>query len=769
MRRSGRIARRIIGLAVLIGMLAALGLPSTAGGQAADPRIDVWLYASVVGIQTASTARPTVRLFDAAGNRRAEVTASGQPAGGRWQVSLTPPGADLGQAVLIQPGDRIEVTLGGQVTRVVVPEMTVRPDDAADRVSGTAPPGTRALYAQLHRDESWFDPPYAIEAIGPVLPGAGGRFDIPLGGKFDLAPGTWGELVAVGADGQLTVFQFAPPALTIHTTEPYAILRATPPERPVLALQSEIGTELFRSAPAFALGGALFAVLMVQDGIPANGIYQPGPDETAVMWVDGQAVLEAPLPRALVTIDDGARTVHGYAPAGARTLIALSPAGSGGPSVNALVAPDADGRFSVAFAGQAVERDAMATVLTYPGQGVARVTTGVVPAQNILLHGYTVSGTLPGWGEVRIEQRAPDGSLRARGSVRADAGGAFDAELITPEGRRTILAPGDRLVFTPELGTVVDLTIPLLTATVDAGKRALQGQAPPGAEITALVYSGDPDYFGLTSYEREYQTIGGRSDPGGAFDLRCAPPAPSCAMRYGYVTARSGSANVILAWLDTPLLGLGVTVGGAIGWATAGLSVQVAAQPAGGAPAAPMTDTARPGEGGRLPGFDTPLDGVFPDGMKPGDRARITIGASGPDVTIPAFDWQANPARDSVAGSGPAGRAVVLVAYARGDTTTRPLAASATVVIGAGGRWQARFDGFDLHGGDDLALYLLGDNHFLWWVETAIQATEPEPTPTRPPPPTSPPTATRTARPTATPTMGPRQAPLYLPSAATWR
>lgn len=774
-RSTSSTLRTLIRTAALATSLAALPTPPPAAAQTTDPRIEVWLHASVVGVQTASTGRPTVRLLDAAGNQRAEVIATGQPAGGRWQIALTPAGADLTQQVLIHPGDRIEVILDGRTTRVTAPEMTVRPDAAADLVTGTAPPGTLALYAQLHRDESWYDPPHNPAAVGPVLPRTDGGFEIPLAGKFDLAPGTWGELIAIGADGHFTVFQFAPPAVTIHTTQPYAILRATPPERPVLSMQSEIGTELFRSAPAYALGGSVFAVPMVQDGIIENGIYSPGPNETVVLQDaggspgTGRTLLEAPLPRVLTTIDDAGRRVHGYAPAGARTVVTLSATGAGDAAATQVVAAGTDGRFSAAFPGQAVDLDAAATVLAYPGHGVARITEGTVPSQNVVLYGHVVDGTIPGWDEVQIEQRAPDGSLRARASARADAGGAFAAELITPAGRRSILAPGDRLVFTPQIGTTVNLVIPLLSATVDAGKRVLSGQAPPGTMVIALVHSGDPDYFGFTSFDQGGQFIEGHSDGDGNFSLPCALPAPDCVMRYGLVGARAGSISVILQWLDTPFVGVGVTVANAIGRATAGLPIRVQPRRAGGELGAPITDVVRPGLNGSLPGLEIPLEDSFPEGLRVGDGAAIGIGGNSYDVVVPALDWQARPARDTVSGTGPAARLLILIAFARGDAATRPAAGTASTVIGLDRRWQARFDAFDLRNGDDLELYLLADNHFLWWTESAVWSDEPEPTPTAGATPTAALTATPPAIPTATRSPAGRRWSIYLPIAACWR
>ena len=719
------------------GIAVGSSRPAPVAAQAPDPRIEVWLYASYVGIQTASTGRPTVRLFDADGNRRAEVTATGQPAGGRWQVPLSP-NAGLIEQTLVKPGDRIQVALDGRVTTVIAPDMRAEADVEVDTLSGTAPPGTVGVYALVHRDETWFDPPHNADAIGPATPRPDGRFDIDLAAAFDIAPGTWGEAVAVGADGHFTIAPFAPPSIIIATTEPIAILRAGPATRPILTTQSAIGTELFRSAPAYALGGSLFAVLLVQDGIPENGIYVPGPDETVVMLSGGRPVLEAPLPRVLATIDPVAAAVAGYAPAGARTVVELDPTGRSGATRTMVLTPGADGRFSAAFPGQAIADGATATVQTYGGRGVASETKAAVPRQTVLLYGYALTGTIPGWDDATVEQRGPDGTLKARAETTADATGAFEARLVTPAGDHAAIRPGDRLVVSPALGGGVDIAIPPLTVEVDSDRRAMNGSAPANVEVTAAVYSQDPDFFGQYPYDRPYIKLAGRSDAGGRYTIQCV--GAECAMRYGLVTTRVGSTDFVLQWLDTPFVGVGVTVSGALGRATAGLPITVTPFLPDGRPGTPILDIVRPGLGGGLPGLEIPLGERFPDGLHAGDRVRIEIGGSAYDVVAPAFDWHVRPATDTVSGTGPALRTLLLIAVARGDTANRPDYGTATTAIGANRQWQARFAGFDLRNGDDLEIYLLNDNHFLWWTDVGLAGADPDPTAT----PTLPPSATPT-------------------------
>lgn len=753
-------------LLVAILLLAPTAIqPPTAAAQAPDPRILLWLHDSFVEVQTAATNPPRVRVQDASGRSKADVVAVGPRSASGWRVNLSPE-ADLYNRVLLRPGDRVEVLVGGGSTRLTVPELTAQPDDEADLLRGRAPAGSLAVFVQLHRDPAWHDAPDPA-LIGPLAVAADGSFVLAPEG-FDFGPGTWGEAAALDAAGHLTVFPFASPAATVYTTEPYALLRATPPERPVLSMLNEIGAERFRSGPAFALGGSLFLVLMAQDGIVENGAYQPAADDIAAITQGGEMLLQAPLPRVLATVDADARRVEGIAPPGARTLVQIEPDGPGSPnSPTMLVVPDAEGRVSAHFPTVAVSRAARTVVMSYPGEGVARVTTGRVPNQRIRLYDNGIAGSIPGWDAVEIRLRDAAGELRAHVETRADAVGSIEARLLTPQGRRVAIQPGDRVEIRPALGRGLDLTIPNLSAEVDAARLSLTGRAPPGAMVAAAVFSQSPPYFSLTPYEADYLTFSAASDAEGRYAIPCQ--GEGCAMRYGQVGTRVGNAEYLLDWLDRPLPGLGVSVSNAIGWGTAGLPVTVTPYDHEGRPGAPIEDLVRPSLNGGLPSLEVPLVDPFPDGLAAGDQVDLSVGELRLALRVPEFTWLADTPRNIVSGTGPPGRAVTVLVSARNDLTGRPVSAGGSVIIDLNGRWSVRFTSFDLRAGDAAELYLIMDDHFMWWNDDSIPASGPEPT--APPPTTAPPTTTVRPTPiplTPTPTRPrpnpPPTEPLYLPA-----
>lgn len=759
--------RPLLALATAILLLAPTALrPPAAAAQAPDPRIFLWLHDAFVEVQTASTNPPSVRVQDSSGRLKADVVALGPRSASGWRVNLSPE-ADLYNRVLLRPGDRVEVRVDGESTRLMVPEMSAWPDDEADLLRGRAPAGSLAVFVQLHRDPAWFDSPDPA-LVGPLAVAADGTFSLAPE-DFDFGPGTWGEAAALDAAGHLTVFPFASPAATVYTTEPFALVRATPPERPVLSMLNDIGAERFRSGPAFALGGSLFLVLMAQDGIVDNGAYQPAADDVAAITQGASILLQAPLPRVLATVSADDRRVEGIGPPGARTLVQLEPAGPGSPDSPTLrVVPDVEGRISAHFPTVAVSRAARTVVMSYPGLGVARVTTGRVPNQRIRLYDNAIAGSIPGWDAVEIRLRDAAGALQARAETRADAAGAIEARLLTLQGRRVAMRPGDRVEIRPALGRGLDLTIPNLSAEVDAARLRLTGRAPPGAMVAATVFSQSPPYFSLTPYEADFLTFSAASDAEGRYTIPCQ--GQGCAMRYGQVGTRVGDAEYILDWLDTPLLGLGVSVSNAIGWGTAGLPVKVTPYDREGRPGAPIEDLVRPALNGGLPALEVPLVDPFPDGLAAGDRVDLSVGELSLALRVPVFSWLADTPRNIVSGTGPPGRAVTVLVSARNDLAGRPVSAGGSVIIDLDGRWSVRFASFDLRAGDAVELYLIMNDHFMWWNDDSIPASGPEPT--APPPTTVSPTTvrptpiplTRTPTPSRPPPNPPSTEPLFLPA-----
>ncbi|MCB0217856.1 MAG: hypothetical protein H6648_06580 [Caldilineae bacterium] len=754
-KRRARRPRPLVWLVLAVTL--ATGAARPAAAQQADPRIEAWLFHSIAGIHGASTRPPEVRLLAPDGSQRALGRVGARSAEGRWPVDFSPDTPFGEPRVLTRPGDRIEVRLDGQRIEHVVPALEASADEAEDAILGQAPAGTVLVAALLHRDPAWYSAPsdYPVK----TAPNPGGAFRFDFAGEADIRAGYWAEAAAVDGAGHLTILQLAPPAVTLADTQAFAILRADAGRSPVLSTRNRIDTELFRSGPAYALGGALYAVLMVPDGNPDFGIYRPTEGERVLLQLDPspatEPILDEPLPRALASIDASAGTVWGYAPAGARVDVQLTERGS--DSRGRGLSADAAGRFEADFGAPIGDPAAEASVQVHPGGGLARVARARAPDLELLLYANHLSGSVPGWGRLRLEHRDAADRLLAWLELEAGPEGELEADLLDAGGAATRFEPGSRLIVAPELGRRLELEIPRLTADANPAERRLEGLAPAGARLVMQAYQREPSIFDGQPFAADRIEVSGQAAADGRFALVC--PTADCLLGYGTLQLVDRPLRYTLQWLASPIVGIGVTQRAATGRASAGLPLALHALDARGQPRASLEGLTGPLAPDSLPGWDIDLAPLYPEGIVSGDRIALRVGDRDDAIEVPDFDWDADVATNRVVGRGPAGRLVAVVAFARGLPMQRPANALATTLVGPLGRWQADFEGFDLRAGDDLELYVFDRaDRFLWWAQDAIPGIDP-------PTATTAPTGTVTAgpRPSATPSAPATWPSLYLP------
>lgn len=723
-------------IAVVVGMASGLGDPFIASAQAApDPQLELPLYNGFVGIKTASIDRPVVRVFDPSGTLNIELEAPGRrPVDGHWVVELREEGAAA--AVMVRPGQRIEVELDAGVTSVEVPELVALTDADLDTVSGTVPAGSPGVYLVVHRDGDWLDGPASeAGATYPVQPD--GSFSVDLSGVVDLSPGLWGEVAALEPGGHVVLSSFAVPAVKLQLSyDPqfhfhFAVVRLDPTLAPVLSIRAVSGLELLEVDAALRMGGPQFAFVLAEAGDLENGAFSPEPGQRIVLEADGKLLLEEYIVPASASIDRDARKVTGIAPAGSRVVVTLNPTGeSGSQTHGATVFAGPEDRYVAPFPAAAPGPDAVAEALIYPGGALLQAEAGRSLEQTALLYGNRVSGVLPGRGELMLEHKSPGGELISWRVIEVDPAGAFSAELLTTEGDQVAFAPGDLIRLIPSYGPDTELLVPALTAAVHDGRRVLRGQAPPEAPVEAVVYSQPSDFYDPIPYERESSRIAGRSGSDGAYEIRCL--AIDCQMHYGVLTSTVGAARYSLQWQEVPRVGVGATLSQVVGDATAGSAYEVT----------PFDEAGRPGEVTRglvpasltsgLPRFAVDLRDRFPSGMMAGDRILVSAGGVSYDVTVPPFTWRADVADDSVSGTAPALSYVVVIALNHVDAS-RPGAAAAQARADTSGRWQVSFRDFNLRPGDYLELYVPREGHFIRWVEEGIEGVEPTEAPTASP------------------------------------
>lgn len=726
------------------------GFRPRVAAQGTDTLLDIWIHNSVVGVRTASNRHPRLRLLDAGGRLRAEVAAGGVRGGERWQLDLSA-GRAIEQRLQIEPGDRVEVEIDGVLTSLTVPDIAAAVDTVADRVQGRLPAGLIAVFVALHRDPALLDGPADLPPKS-AAPDRDGLFDVSFAGEADLGPGYWGEAAAVNRAGHIFVQPFAVPMVGLDTAASYALLRTNPAVGDFrLVSRSPLGADLFGSGPAYPLGGSLYVVPLLPGGLPENGVYRPATGEDLVIVTPRGEQAVGPVPRLLVSLDQETSRAWGHADASARLTISLDRDGdgAGGPEPAQVLRAGADGRFAQSFAPH-IDRQARARIQAWAGLGVARVETAQVPELLVRLYGHVVTGSLAGWGKVRVEHADPSGTIVAWTEVDSDPAGFLLAELRSGRGQNSAFRPGDLLRLRPAIGDTLTLTVPLVSAAVDApGGKTLSGQAPAGARLDSAVYYAAPDFFGPQPFLEDYLLLEGQAGDDGRYSLRCG--AAPCAMYYGLLAAHQGPAAWLLEWVDQPIVGVGISDRTSLGRATAGLSVRLYSVTADGQARMLMEELVRPQINGQLPQWLLDLSTALPDGISPGQHLRLELGGRRYDFPIPALTFSADNRSDTVRGQAPPLKALVAAGFARGDLQGRAPAGNAATLSGLTGAFETGLGGFDLRAGDDVEVYLFeGTDRFLWWSERGIPSLGPEPT--RPTPSPLPPSASPV--PSASPTPG---------------
>ena len=709
-----------------------------ASPAAAQPAttLELILHGGYVGVRTTSLERPTVRVFAPSGGLKLAYEAEGaRPADGHWTMTLTLGG---GLPVIVEPGDRVEVTLGSAVTSVEVPLITATADTESDTVNGRVL-GPGLVYVLLHRDPALFEGELNPGAIVTTAD-ADGRFAADVGESFDLRPGTWGEVVIVDESGHLFAVPFAPPFARVDASQYVGVIRVDGPLRPTIALLDEHGVELSRGAEPIAYGNGVFLVVLARGG-DAVGAFQPQPGEQLGIVIDGTVVASEPITWQSATVDPGAGEVRGYGPAGARLAVAVYPDGPEGDAADTRYSRvGEDGRWREAFPALALSPVSQAAAELWTGGAFVHALTGRAPFVELELYSNTLAGVVEGRGDIEVVHTPVDGTA-TRAFTYAPVTGEIQVSLFD-RGDEVALGSGDTIEIRSETGETRAIVVPDIAVEAIDGRRGLRGTVPPGAGVTAGLYPYDLNLFGVYQFDLDSTVLETAADEAGVFQVNCPAADPECGARYGYVTVREGADGYLLRWIDGPAFGVAVTRSNALGFASAGAPVSVEGDGLDGA----RTAVSRPQPLGRLPGWEIPLNDAYPDGLPLGSSYRITTDGEARDLVIPRFEWTVDTRANSISGSTDlALKGLFVVAYSNGDES-RPAAGIGSVLIGADGRWTVRLTDFNLLPGDDVEMYIIDGDHFLQWHETGVEGPD-EATPV-PPSATPAPTPIPTIEPT---------------------
>jgi len=485
--------------AAVVGVLAlALGLAFTSSAPAlraapdqAPRSLVVELDVGRVSGVTAPAAAVGVRVLDAMGAVLHEWSATAG-SDGRYALDLVLSGGpydpDGRVHLALTPGTVLAIDEGGgdDPLRVEMPVLVPDVDVAADRILGRS-----ALDGTVRAEV--FGGREVVARSEDVAVDVDGRFAIELGGRHDLAPGSFGRLTLVRPNGDVftTTWVAFRATLELDTGQvwlevpsgQHAAVRLVSPDgraRASATWRSRIETDPFARR--------VYSGDPLRDPFGARAVPLPG--ERLEGEVAG-VPFAFDVPRVAAAADLDADRVAGHAgiPAGTAVradVVHRAPFGSGGRAGTV----GADGSFALDFAAGTPDDPPYdlvhgARVTLRLEHGALRFRT-VVPVSWLVLSldGARLEGRMaPGAEGVATWRRA--GQARAELRVATGLDGAFAVDL-RQDGERLPIAPGDEMVVSGAgMAEPAVLVVPALELALDPAANALVGRmaAPPGTAM----------------------------------------------------------------------------------------------------------------------------------------------------------------------------------------------------------------------------------------------------------------------------------------------
>ncbi|GAB4534993.1 MAG: hypothetical protein Fur0018_25100 [Anaerolineales bacterium] len=389
-------------------------------------------------------------------------------------------------SLALESGDRVTITQAGRgaVLTAEMPILTLDVDEGAAAIFGQAPAG--ALLTLSARD---WEGNLASRVVTASLTGT---YRLPL------------SALGVSNSWYAWSVQWQSPAgyTVLRSLNSNTYPGACPPvsgrlnvggntifwDRPILCngplavrlydssanLKAEVGTSAYAGMAQF------FAPEKSKRPIPILG------GDRLVFEYDGQTTTWD-VPPLSVHLDESAAQVTGTGIAGVPLFLWVS---SGGVAQNLVLTPTAAGTFTLPLSA-APAAGARAQAYVSIG-GVDFLATDALPAWQIYLSGRTAGGVLPPLTSYTLTYRGV-GTL-ASGYANSDGGWQTSAFDEVP------LSPGDLLTLTLPSRSLT-LTVPRLSALLDASTAEVQGQAPPNADVQVMLAYVTP--YGATTWSAQ--------------------------------------------------------------------------------------------------------------------------------------------------------------------------------------------------------------------------------------------------------------------------
>lgn len=507
---------RLVTLAVLLSCTIAGAATVTPRAALAAEPIDLLIHSRFITWRAAAGTR-VVASLERRGAPRASAEAVAGPDG---VVSLALVGSG-GAPITVQSGDALLLTAeGSEPERIDIPPFGAEVDPLTDVVAGQAPSHATVSIALVSAD--------GAEVERTTSANADGRFEHDFSGEFDIRPGTRGSVVLVAPDGHVFRAQVGALSALVTLGWPELEARVTPGadigaavgsggRRPAASSPVKAGADGFGSGETIETVDR--AIISLRDPIAPGDVVTL----TRASGLLPDAEFTFTVPDMNVAIDTARRQLRGTAPAGGGVSIVLH--GPDGSTYHASGTADAGGRFDIAVPDAPIGPGWRAEATWDGPNGVKVRAIAVATSVTLGLHTTQVFGIAPPYSDVSIMRFAADGERTGPWRAPVDREGRFMVLLLGRDGGRTVehrIEAGDIIQFDFAEGDPISVDAPHLNARTDPDGEAIEGEAPPGAELVARASRGPADPLPATVFGAADASGVYRLEFGTAFDIE--PP-----------------------------------------------------------------------------------------------------------------------------------------------------------------------------------------------------------------------------------------------------
>jgi len=672
--RSSRAAALAVALVLAATALAPLSALSRGARAEGGPAAVAMVHSPEVAVRTAAGDGVTATLRGVSGTL---ATAEGvADAGGRVVLAFH----DGGEPVPVLPGTGLAVFVeGARLVAGDAPVLAVALDAARHALVGRAPAESNVAIEARGPDGSRI-------ASGIVRTGSDGRFRSTLPASITALPGTVATATwPVDAPLVFRARWDAPHGRSIlgenrvRITAPLGEVPALYVVRGRDALAAVTGTRMMGPPPASA------DLVVVGPGAEAVPIL---PGDQLTLRLGSTTAAAARAPRISARMDPLLDRVSGRIDqAGPIEVVA------GG--VRRTLVVDPAGTFEVWFDG-AIDLRAEDAAWVSTGGALSFASPAVAEGLTVTLGSDRIDGRAPPGWVVAATLRAEAAGGRPAGSATASAGedGALSMRFVDGDDRPVAAAPRQRLIVAWEAAPSIEVSLPEITALVDAASGIVRGQALPSAAVRVEARRGTA-----------HAVVAVRADAQGAFTAAMGIDLGPGA--WGRVIARWDDRLSIARPWAIARIGVDASAGRVAGAGGPGQEVRLTALRKGvrigaaagvvGAPTEAWADV--------LPcaPCDWSLalrDGAFGAPLQRGDVLEAALDGALVHAEVPSLEVEVNPWTDIVTGRAVPGWPLALRFERDGAT-------SATIALRADpfGAFRARVsDTWDATGGDRVHL-----------------------------------------------------------------